>query len=151
MLFNLQQVLDNMKNMQNTLSSTSQQLKQLKDGLRHFKRDKKSLEFEVNEVEKQYKQLKTKHQSVLKTLENKCNYWTMIDELLLKFRIKNNHIDNLTIIPLDSDTLAGKHLEAILKHLKVNIVNVLLSIIFIHKGTWYHSVISVWGNFHVIS
>jgi len=120
MLFNLQQVSNNMKNMQQTLSSISQQLKQLKDGLKHFKKDRKSLESEVNEVEKQYKQLKTKHQSVLKTLENKCNYWTMVDELLLKIRIKNNHINNLTIIPLDSDTLAGKHLEAILKHLKVN-------------------------------
>lgn len=151
MLFKLQQVSDNMKNMQNTLSSTSQQLKQLKDGLRHFKRDKKSLEFEVNEVEKQYKQLKTKHQSVLKMLENKCNYWTMVDELLLKIRIKNNHIDNLTIIPLDSDTLTGKHLEAILKHLKVNILNVLLSIILIHNETRYHSVISVWVHFQVIS
>jgi len=143
MFFNLQQVSDSMKNMQKTLSSTSQQLKQLKDGLRHFKKDKKSLESEVNEVEKQYKQLKTKHQSVLKTLENKCNYWTMVDELLLKIRIKNNHIDNLTIIPLDSDTLAGKHLEAILKHLKVNILNVLLYNILIHNEIWYHSVIYV--------
>lgn len=107
--------------MQQKLSSTSQQLKQLKDGLKHFKKDRKSLESEVNEVEKRYKQLKTKHQSVLKTLENKCNYWTMVDELLLKIRIKNNHTNNLTIIPLDSDTLADKHLEAILKHLKVNI------------------------------
>jgi len=133
MLFNLQQISDNMKNMQQTLSSISQQLKQLKDRLKHFKKDRKSLESEVNEVEKQYKLLKTKHQSVLKTLENKCNYWTMVDELLLKIRIKNNHINNLAIIPLDSDTLASKHLEAILKHLKVNISNVLLYILIYNE------------------
>jgi len=132
--FNLQQVSDNMKNIQQTLSLTSQQLKQLKDGLKHFKKDRKSLESNVNEVEKRYKQLKTKHQNVLKTLENKCNYWTMIDELLLKIRVKNNHINNLTIIPLDSDTLAGKHLETILKHLKVNILNILFyNIMLIHN------------------
>lgn len=109
--------------MQQTLSSTSQQLKQLKDSLKHFKKDRKTLESEVNEVEKRYKQLKTKHQSTLKTFENKCNYWTMVDDLLLKIIIKNNHVNNLTIIPSDSDTLAGKHLEAILKHLKVCISN----------------------------
>ncbi|XP_026810785.1 uncharacterized protein LOC113552228 [Rhopalosiphum maidis] len=112
------QISDQMKNMQQMLSSTSQQLKQLKDSLKHFKKDRKTLESEVNEVEKRYKQLKTKHQSALKTFENKCNYWTMVDDLLLKIIIKNNHVNNLTIIPSDSDTLAGKHLEAILKHLK---------------------------------
>lgn len=106
--------------MQQTLSLSSQQLKQLKDSLKHFKKDRKSLETEVNEVEKRYKQLKTKHQSVFKTLENKCNYWTMVDELLLRIRIKNNHISNLTLLSPDSDILAGKHLEAILKHIKVN-------------------------------
>jgi len=122
-----------MKNMQQTMTLTSQQLKQLKDGLKHFKKDRKTLEFEVNEVEKRYKQLKTKHQSVLKTLENKSNYWAMVDELLLKIRIKNNHINNLTLISLDSDTLVGKHLEAILKHLKVNIQKCILHSILIYN------------------
>jgi len=121
-----------MKNIQQTLSLISQQLKQLKDSLKHFKKDRKILESEVNEVEKRYKQLKTKHQSALKMLENKCNYWTMVDELLLKIRIKNNYINNLILIPSNSDTLAGKHLEAILKHLKVHISNVLIYNILIH-------------------
>jgi len=125
-VYDLQQVSDNMKNIQQTLSLTSQQLKQLKDSLKHFKKDRKILESEVNEVEKRYKQLKTKHQNALKMMENKCNYWTMVDELLLKIRIKNNHINNLILIPSNSDTLAGKHLETILKHLKVHISNVLI-------------------------
>jgi len=114
-----------MKNIQQTLSSAPQQLKQLKDGLRSFKRERKTLESEVNEVEKRYKQLKTKHQNVLKTVENKCTYWTMVDELLLKIRIKNNHINNSIAIAPDADTFADKYLEAVLKHLKVNIFLIL--------------------------
>lgn len=112
-----------MKNIQQELTQASQQLKPLKDNLKLFKKDKKSLESEVNEVEKRYKQLKTKHQSVLKTLENKCTYWIMVDELLLKIRLKNNYINNLILIKPNSDTLADKHLEAVSKHLKVNIFN----------------------------
>lgn len=107
--------------MQQTLLSTSQQLKHLKENLKLFKKEKKTMEFEVNEIEKQYKQLKTKHQGVLKTLENKCTYWITVDELLLKMRTKSNHISNLTLITPDSNALADKHLEAVLKHLKVNI------------------------------
>lgn len=107
------------------LSLTSQKLKQLKDCLRPFKRERKTLESEVNEIEKRYKQLKTKHQNVLRIVENKCTYWTIVDELLLKIRIKNNHINNLIAIAPDADTLAEKKLEVVLKHLKVNIFFIL--------------------------
>lgn len=115
-----------MKNIQQTLQSTSQQLKQLKDSLKFFKKDRKTLESELNETEKRLKQLKSKHQNVLKVLENECSYWTIVDELLLKIRIKNNQINNLIIITPNSDTLASKQLEAVLKHLKVNIWSTLL-------------------------
>lgn len=110
-----------MKNIQQSLQSNSQNLKHLKDNLKHFKKDRKSLESEINEVEKRYKQLKTKHQNVLKTLENRCAYWTLIDEILLKIRLKNSYTNNAIQITLDSDILADKNLEAVLKHLKVNI------------------------------
>jgi len=112
-----------MKNIQQILLSTSQQLKQIKDNLKQFKKDRKQLESEVNEIEKRYKQLKTKHQSLMKTLENKITYWTLVDDLLLKIRIKNNCINNLTLITPNSYTLVDKYLEAVLKHLKVNISN----------------------------
>lgn len=121
-VYNLQQVSDNMKNIQQALGSTSQQLKQLKESLKPFKKDKKSLENEVNEIEKRYKQLKVKHQNMQKTFENKYTYWIMIDELLLKIRTKYNHVNNLTQITPDAETLADKRLEAVLKHLKVNII-----------------------------
>lgn len=91
--------------------------------MKSFKKERKTLESEVNEIEKRYKQLKTKHQGVLKTLENKCTYWITVDELLLKIRTKSNHISNLTAITPDSNVLADKHLEAMLRHLKVNILN----------------------------
>lgn len=113
-----------MKNIQQSLSLASQQLKQLKDNLKPFKKDRKTLESEVSEIEKRYKQLKTKHQNSLKTLENKCNYWIMIDELLLKIRTKYNNVNNLTQITPDAETIVDKHLEAVLKHLKVNIPNI---------------------------
>lgn len=109
--------------MQQKLTQTSQQLKPLKDNLKPFKKEKKALEFEVNEIEKRYKQLKTKHQYVLKTLENKCSYWILVDELLLKIRLINNSTNNLILIKPNSDTLADKYLEAVLKHLKVNFFN----------------------------
>jgi len=112
------QVTDKIKNMQQKLSQASQQLKPLKDNLKPFKKEKKALESEVNEIEKRYKQLKTKHQSVLKILENKCSYWIMVDELLLKIRLINNSTNNLILIKPNSDTLADKYLEAIWKHLK---------------------------------
>lgn len=112
-----------MKNLQQTISLTSQQLKQLKDGLRHFKKDRKTLEFDVNNIEKRYKQQKSRHQNLLKTLENNCTYWIMVEELLLKIRIKNNHINNFTLITPGADMLVDKNLEAVMKHFKVNISN----------------------------
>lgn len=114
-----------MKNLQQTISLASQQLKQLKDDLRNFKKDRKILESNVNDIEKRYKQLKSKHQNLLKTLENNCTYWIMVEELLLKIQIKNNHINNFTLITPDADTLIDKNLESVLKHLKVNISNFL--------------------------
>lgn len=113
-----------MKNIQQTLVSASQQLKQLKDNLKSFKKDRKTLESEMNEVEKRFKQIKIKHQNSLKTLENKCNYWIMIDELLLKIRTKYNNVNNLMQITPDAETIVDKHLETVLKHLKVNIKNI---------------------------
>lgn len=118
-----------MKNFQQTLTLTSQQLKQLKNDLRPFKKNRKTLESDFNDIEKQYKQLKLKHQNILKTLENKCTYSIMVDELLIKIRIKNNHINNLTMITPNADTLADKNIEAVLKHLKVNISNTLCKFI----------------------
>lgn len=112
-----------MKNIQKTLSLTSQELKNLKDSIKPYKKERKSLESEINEIEKRYKQLKTKHQHLHKTLENKCNYWLTVDELLLKIRTKNNHINDLIVITPDSDILANKHLEAVLKNLKVIVFN----------------------------
>lgn len=102
------------------MQSISQQFKQFKDNLKYFKKDRKTLECELNETEKRFKQLKSKHQNVYKTLENGCVYWKTIDELLLKIRIKNNHVNNLILITPSSHTLADKHLEAVLRHLKVN-------------------------------
>lgn len=99
---------------------TSQNLKQLKESLKHFKKEKKTLESEINEIEKQYKQLNTKHQIILKTLENKCTYWTTVDELLLKIKMKCDYINNLTLNVRDSDILSDKHLETLMKYLKVN-------------------------------
>lgn len=112
-----------MKNILQTLTVTSQQLKQLKDNLKPFKNDRKILESEVNDIEKQYKQLKAKHQNMFKTLESKCTYWTMIDELLLKIRTMYNHVNNLMQITPNSETIVNKNLESLLKHLKVNILN----------------------------
>lgn len=110
-----------MKNVQQTLLETGQQLKRLKDGgLKAFKKDRKVLENELNETEKRYKQLKPKHQNMLKTLENKNSYWTSVGELSLKIRTKNNYINNLMLITPDSDTLRDKNIEAMLKHLKVS-------------------------------
>lgn len=111
-----------MKNIQQTLLLISQELKKLKDNMKLFKKERKTLESEVNEIEKRHKQLKTKHQNLHKTLENKCNYWMTVDELLLKIRTKNNQINVLTVITLDSNVLTNKHqLEGMLKNLKVNI------------------------------
>lgn len=100
--------------------STSQQFKQLKESLKPFKKEKKTLESEMNEIEKQFKQLKTTHQSVLKTMEFKCTFWITIDETLLKMKIKRDHITNLTQITKDTDNLTDKYLESVLKYLKVN-------------------------------
>lgn len=100
---------------------TSQEVKQLKDSLKPFKKERKALESEVNEIEKRHKLLKTKHQKILKHLENKCTYWTMVDELLLKIRTRNNYVNISSSIKPDSDNLTEKYLEAALKHLKVNI------------------------------
>lgn len=102
------------------MSTTSQQLKQLKDDLKPHKKDRKSLELEVNDAERLYKQLKTKHQKVLKNLESKCTYWTMADELLLKIKTKSNCINYSSAITINSNTLEVKNLEAVVKHLKVN-------------------------------
>lgn len=112
-----------MKSLQQTISLTFQQLtnKQLKEGLRHFKKDRKTLESDMNDIEKRYKQLKSKHQNLFKTLESNCTYWIMVEELLLKIRIKNNHINNFTLITPAADMFVDKNLEAVLKHLKVNI------------------------------
>lgn len=114
-----------MKNIQKTLLLTSQELKRLKDNMKLFKKERKTLESELNEIEKRYKQLKTKHQHLHKTLENKCNYWITVDELLLKLRTKTNNVNDLIEITPDSDILTNKYMEAVLKNLKVIISNYL--------------------------
>lgn len=141
-----------MKNIQQELTDASHQLKQLKDSLKPFKKDKKTLESEVNDVEKQYKQLKTKHQNVFKILENKCTYWIMVDELLLKIRLKHNYLSNLILIKPNSDTLVDKHLEAVSKHLKVNIFNLLFLFYFrrfIISHFQYVIYLAVIINYHI--